>query len=259
MRLVTWNVNSVRTRLDRLVAFLERHSPDVVCLQELKVEESKYPFDALEPLGWQSVVHAQKTYNGVAILTRKPAENVACGLDDGVEDPQARLVAATVDGVRIVNVYMPNGGEVGSDKWVYKLAWMKRMRAWLDRHATPTEPLALCGDFNVAPEDLDVHAPDEWRNESIFHEQARAGLVHVSDFGLVDSFRRLHPNEPGLYSWWDYRMLGFPKNRGLRIDHIFTTPSLAETATHAFIDREERKGKQPSDHAPVIVDFNLGN
>lgn len=259
MRVVTWNVNSVRVRQDRLVAFLERHAPDVVCLQELKVAEELYPHEELEKLGWHSAVHAQKTYNGVAILTREPATDVLVGLADGVEDPQARLIAARVRGVRIVCAYMPNGSVVGSEKWFYKLEWMKRMRRWLDTHASPDEPLALCGDFNVAPDPIDVHDPTEWADETIFHPEARTGLEHIAQFGLVDAFRAQRPDEPGLYSWWDYRMLGFPKNRGLRIDHIYTTPTLAERATHAFIDREERKGKQPSDHAPVIVDFDIGS
>ena len=259
MRIVTWNVNSIRSRHDRLLAFLDRHSPDVVCLQELKVEAEKYPHAELEARGWHSVINAQKTYNGVAILSRKPAVDPFIGLADGVEDPQARLVAATVDGVRIVCVYMPNGGSLGSDKWVYKLEWMRRLRAWLDAHETADRPLALCGDFNVAPEAIDVHDPASWEGEVLFHPEARAGLAHVAGFGLVDSFRKVHPGEPGLFSWWDYRMLGFPKNRGLRIDHVYVTDALAAKCTDAFIDREERKGKQPSDHAPVLVDFDLGS
>lgn len=259
MRIVTWNVNSIRSRQDRLEAFLERHSPDAVCLQELKVDADKYPHEALEKLGWHSTINAQKTYNGVAILTRSPPSDVIVGLDDGVEDPQARLVAATVNGVRVVCVYMPNGASVGSDKWIYKLEWMRRMRRWLDTHASASEPLALCGDFNVAPTAMDVHEPGAWEGETIFHPEARAQLAHIAEFGLVDTFRRLHPDEPGLFSWWDYRMLGFPKNRGLRIDHIYATEALAARGTHAFIDREERKGKQPSDHAPVLVDFDLGS
>lgn len=259
MRIVTWNVNSIRIRQDRLLAFLERHKPDVVCLQELKVEADKYPHELLESLGWHSAINAQKTYNGVAILSRSTPSQVTVGLGDGVEDPQARLVAATIDGVRVVCVYMPNGSTVGSDKWVYKLEWMRRLRRWLDQHATPDTPLALCGDFNVAPEPIDVHEPAAWEDETIYHPEARAGLAHIAQFGLVDTFRQQHPNEPGFYSWWDYRMLGFPKNRGLRIDHIFATEPLAAKCTHAFIDREERKGQQPSDHAPVIVDFQLGS
>jgi exodeoxyribonuclease III len=255
MRIVTWNVNSIRARQDRLVAWLQKHQPDVLCLQELKVEAAKYPHELLSGLGYTSAINAQKTYNGVAILSRAPITDVFVGMQDGVEDPQARLVAGTVEGVRVVCVYVPNGGEMGSDKWHYKLAWLERLRAWLDRHASPDQPLALCGDFNVAPEPLDVHDPAAWEGEVLFHPEARAALRHVTDFGLADTFRDKHPGEASLFSWWDYRMLGFPKNRGLRIDHVFATRPLAARCTVSVIDREERKGKEPSDHAPVVSTF----
>lgn len=255
MRIVTWNVNSVRARHDRLLAFLERQKPDVVCLQELKVEEAKYPLAEIEAAGYASAVHSQKTYNGVAILSRRPIEAVTKGLDDGVEDPQARLVSAVISGVRVVSVYVPNGGEMGSDKWQYKLAWLRRMRAWLERNASPAQPLALCGDFNVAPEAIDCHDPSAWEGEVLFHPEARGALSHVTSWGLIDTFRAKHPDESGLFSWWDYRMLGFPKNKGLRIDHVFATESLAARCTGSFIDRDERKGEAPSDHAPVVSDF----
>lgn len=257
MRIATWNVNSIRAREERLVAWLGRRAPDVLCLQELKVEEPKYPRERLEALGYRSVVHAQKTYNGVAILSRLEATDVVVGLGDGVEDPQSRLVSARVGGVRVVSVYMPNGQSVGSDKWTYKLAWMQRFRAWLDRHVSPDEPAAICGDFNVAPEALDVHDPAFWEGETLYHPEARAGLAHVRAFGLVDTFRERHPGEAGLFSWWDYRMLGFPKNRGLRIDHVDATRVLAAKCTESFIDRDERKGEAPSDHAPVVSTFEI--
>lgn len=257
MRIATWNVNSIRSREARLVRVLERHAPDVVCLQELKVEAAKYPFELLQSAGYTSLINAQKTYNGVAILTKEPATDVVVGLNDGVEDPQSRLIAATVRGVRIVNVYMPNGQTVGSDKWAYKLQWMRRLRAWLDQHESASRPLALCGDFNVAPEPIDVHEPLQWEGETLFHPDARAGLRDVASFGLVDAYRRLHPDEPGRFSWWDYRLLSFPKGKGLRIDHLYVTPTLAERCTAATIDRDERKGEAPSDHAPVFCDFDL--
>lgn len=256
MRIVTWNVNSIRMRQERLLALLKRHEPDVVCLQELKVEEPKYPRELIEQAGYHSAVHSQKTYNGVAILSRRPISGVLCGLGDGVEDPQARLVSAVISGVRVVSAYVPNGGEMGSEKWSYKLAWYRRLRAWLERHATPDMPLALCGDFNVAPEAIDVHDPAAWENDVLFHPEARAALALVTSWGLVDTFRQHHAGEPGLYSWWDYRMLGFPKNKGLRIDHVFATAPLAARCTAASIDRDERKGDAPSDHAPVLADFS---
>lgn len=257
MQIVTWNVNSIRARQERLVNWLQLRQPDVLCLQELKVEASKYPFDVLRELGYESAINAQKTYNGVAILSRQPIEDVFVGMQDGVEDPQARLVAGTVNGVRIVCVYVPNGGAMGSDKWLYKLAWLERLRAWLDAHAKPDQPLALCGDFNVAPEAIDVHDPAAWEGEVLFHPAARGALAKVTGFGLVDTFRKMHPGEAGFYSWWDYRMLGFPKNKGLRIDHVFATEPLAARCRDSFIDREERKGKAASDHAPVVSTFEV--
>jgi exodeoxyribonuclease-3 len=200
-------------------------------------------------------VHAcQKTYNGVAILARAPISDVQFGLGDGVEDAQQRLIAGTVDGVRILSAYVPNGQEVGSDKYLYKLQWMERLRAYLEGNCDRQAPLILCGDFNVAPEPRDVHAPAEWESSVLFHADVRAALERVRAWGLTDTLR-MHHQEPGLYSWWDYRMLGFPKNRGLRIDHVFVTEPLARRCSDAYIDREARKGKQPSDHAPVLATF----
>jgi exodeoxyribonuclease-3 len=255
MKLACWNVNSVRARLPRLLAWLEAEQPDVVCLQELKVEDADFPRLELEALGYRAVVHGKRTYNGVGILARSEPRDVVRGLGDGVDDPQARLIAATVDGVRVVCVYVPNGSEVGSDKWDYKRAWLGRLRQWLDRHAEAQAPLALCGDFNVAPEARDVHDPAAWEPSVLFHPEARAALAHVTGFGLRDTLR-LHHADAGLYSWWDYRMLAFPKNRGLRIDLILATQPLAARCTAAGIHREQRKGQQPSDHAPIWAQFS---
>jgi len=254
MRIVTWNVNSIRARLDRLLAFLQREAPDVVCLQELKVPDEDFPFEAIRAAGYHAAVHGQRTYNGVAVFGRAIPTDVITGLGDGAADEQARLIAATVDGVRVVSVYVPNGQVVGSDKWDYKLAWLRRLGEWLTRNHSPGQPLVLCGDFNVAPEDRDVARLEEWRASVLCHEDARRALRGVVEWGLVDTIR-LHDEGPGPYTWWDYRMLAFPKGNGLRIDHIFATPDLARRSTAARVDRDERKGKLPSDHAPVIVDF----
>lgn len=254
MLLATWNVNSVRARLDRLVAFLGRFEPDVVCLQELKVPDADFPFEAVRAAGYHAAVHGQRTYNGVAILSRAEAGEVQVGLGDGAPDDQARLIAATVSGVRVVSAYVPNGQVVGSDKWSYKLDWLARLRAWLERTARTDQPLALCGDFNVAPEDRDVAEPDQWGGSVLCHGDARRALHGVTSWGLVDAVR-LHHEGPGPFSWWDYRMLAFPKGNGLRIDHIFVTPALAARCTAASVDRDERKGKLPSDHAPVMATF----
>ncbi|HWV36871.1 MAG TPA: exodeoxyribonuclease III [Vulgatibacter sp.] len=254
MLLATWNVNSVRARRDRLVAWLAKHQPDVLCLQELKIEASGLEALALEETGYRLAGNCQRTYNGVAILSKDPLEDVAIGLGDGEDDPQARFIAATVRGIRVLCVYVPNGGEVGSDKYEYKLRWLERLRAYLDRNCDPSRPLAICGDFNVAPEARDVYDPAAMEGDTLFHPASRAALAKVMDWGLVDAFR-IHQDAAGLYSWWDYRMLGFPKNRGLRIDLILTTRPLAERVRGGFIDREERKGKLPSDHAPVVIEI----
>jgi len=252
--IATWNVNSVRAREARLLAFLERAHPDVVCLQELKVEDRAFPLEGVARLGYHAAVYGQKTYNGVAILAREEPAEVRRGMGAGDADPQARLIEARVRGVRVASAYFPNGGEVGSEKWAYKLAWMERLRDHLAATVAPGERFALCGDFNVAPEDEDVANPESWKDTVLCHPDARAALAGITRTGLDDAFRRARP-EPGLYSWWDYRMLGFPKNDGLRIDHVFTTAPLTERVSAAEIDRNERKGKQPSDHAPVLVTF----
>jgi exodeoxyribonuclease III len=254
MRIVTWNVNSIRTRLPRLLAALERHRPDVVCLQELKVAEEDFPSLELRGAGYESAVVGQKTYNGVAILGRRKLERVERSLDDA-SDEQARFLSARLEGIRVLSVYVPNGGEVGSDKWAYKLEWLSRLRMHLDRNEDPQTPLALCGDFNVAPDDKDVKNPERWKGTVLCHPEARAALARVTSWGLVDAVNRIHP-DGGIYSWWDYRMLGFAKNDGLRIDGVYVTAPLATRLRDASVDREERKGKKPSDHAPVVVDFD---
>ena len=252
MKIATWNVNSIRTRLPRLLDWLERNRPNVMCLQELKVTTEGFPLTELREAGYSAAVNGQKTYNGVAILSRSEPGDVSSGLGDPVEDPQARLLSARIDGVAVISAYFPNGGIVGSPGWVYKLEWMHRLRAHLKRRFLPSERVALCGDFNVAPRDADVCDPDAWRDTVLFHPQARAILARIADWGLVDAFQEKHP-EGGIYSWWDYRRLAFPRNKGLRIDHIFLTRPLMNRCVSVEIDRQARKGKLPSDHAPVVA------
>ena len=230
LTLACYNVNSIRARLDRVLEWLGRTTYDVVCLQELKVADERFPCEGFEAAGWHCAVHGQRTYNGVAILSRTPLSDVQIGLGDGVADAEARLFTARVGGIRIASVYAPNGQIVGSDKWDYKLVWLQRLRGWLERSASPGDLLALAGDFNVAPEDRDVARPDEWRHSVLCHPEARAALRTVVDWGLVDTVR-LHHTGDGPYTWRDYRMLGFPKNNGLRIDHVLATPVLAGAAT----------------------------
>lgn len=252
MKVATWNLNSIRAREERLLDWLERQAPDILCLQELKVAESGFPFGAVEKRGYRAVVLGQPTYNGVAVLSLHGIEEVRRGLGGDEEDEQARFLDVRTGGVRVLCAYFPNGGEVGSDKWEYKLAWMRRLRDYLDANCDPTEPLALCGDFNVAPDDMDVARPDAWADTVLCHPDARAALQAIGDWGFVDVVRERHP-EGGPYTWWDYRNQGFQRDDGLRIDHVFATEPLSERVTAASVDRDERKGEKPSDHAPVIV------
>jgi exodeoxyribonuclease-3 len=252
VKLVTWNVNSIRQRLERLLALLVRHTPDVVCLQETKVVDADFPVEALRAAGYASVFAGQKSYNGVAILARVAPGDVLCGFRDGGNDEQARLLSATIDGVRVICAYVPNGQAVGTDKYAFKLEWYERLRKLLERESDPARPLALVGDFNVAPADLDVHDPEAWRGQVLVSEPERAALAHVLDWGLVDGFRARYP-ERVAYTWWDYRELGFPLNKGLRIDHVLLTQPLVAKLEDVVIDRDERKGKGASDHAPVLA------
>jgi exodeoxyribonuclease-3 len=252
VKLATWNVNSIRARHDRLIAWLARTAPDVVCLQETKVEDHAFPIEALRDAGYHAAILGQKTYNGVAILSRAPATDVVRGFGDGGDDSQARALAATVDGVRVVCVYVPNGQTVGSDKYAYKLTWLARLRAYLAAHASPDQPLILCGDMNVAPTDLDVYDPKAWAGQVLCSDAERDGLAAVTGWGLDDLYRAHHP-EGGRYSWWDYRGVSFLRDHGLRIDHVFGTAAIRARCTGCEIDRLERKGDKASDHAPVIA------
>ena len=254
MRVASWNINSLRKRQERLFAWLEANEPDIVCLQETKCPDEQFPVLALQAAGYHSVYHGEKSYNGVAILSKNESRNMRPSLCDEVVDPQARVVAATIDTVRVFSVYAPNGQAVGSPAYDYKLKWYARLRDCLLNEECAQ--LIVCGDFNVAPEDVDVHDPDLWRGAIMCSDGERTAFRQLCD----DSFRdtlRLHHKEGGLFSWWDYRMLSFPKNRGLRIDAILASEALAKRCTTAGIDREMRKGKEPSDHAPVWAEFDL--
>lgn len=254
MKIAAWNVNSVRARLERLVDWLKSAQPDVVCLQELKCTDAEFPMEAVRDAGYHAAVHGQKTYNGVAILARTEPTDVVRGLSDGVDDSHARLIAATVNGIRVFSAYVPNGQQVDSPAYEYKLEWYRRLRRYLDTRHKPDEPLVLGGDWNVAPDPIDVWDPAVWEGQTLFTLKERAALADVRAFGLTDSFRHLHPTEQK-FSWWDYRMLAFPKNQGVRIDHLFLTAPLTGRLVAAGVDRDARKGKQPSDHAPVWIEL----
>ncbi len=256
MKLATWNVNSLNMRLGRVLDWLSANKPDVLCLQETKLEDATFPRLELEAGGYGCVFTGQRTYNGVAIVWRRElgeALDVVAGLDD-FADQAKRVVTATIGGVRVVCLYVPNGQSVGSDKYRYKLDWCAAATRYLHRELAAHPLLAVVGDFNIAPEPRDVHDPAAWEGSVLFSQPERAVFRTWIELGLVDSFR-LFDQPPATFSWWDYRMLAFPKNRGLRIDHILLSPALAARCTSCRIDRNARKGDKPSDHAPVEVEL----
>ena len=258
MRITTWNVNSIKVRADQVLAWSARHAPDVLCLQEIKTEDGGFPAARFAEAGWASAaVAGQKTYNGVAILAKAPLTDVVVGFHDAAEeDPQRRLLRATVNGVRVVNCYCPNGEEVGSDKYAYKLRWYARLRAALDSQEDAKKPLVLVGDMNVAPEPIDVHKPERWEGKVLFSQPEREALAALCAFGLSDCLRK-HHKDGGIFSWWDYRLNAWQRNWGLRIDHVLATAPLAERCRSCEVDKEPRAGERPSDHVPVYADFDV--
>lgn len=257
VKVVSWNVNSVNARLARVVSYLERTKPDVLMLQEIKCQDEKFPSEIFKNLGYQhQAVFGQKTYNGVAFLSLHPIQNIQRSMGDGVEDPQARVLQAQVNGLTLIDVYVPNGQELGSEKFAYKIAWLRRLRAYFDKNLDPDSKVLIAGDFNIALDERDVYDPVRYVDHIHFTKEERDNLAYFLEFGLVDTFR-LHHQEAGLYSWWDYRELSFPLNKGLRIDYVYVTDALAEKCVASGIDRDERKGEKPSDHAPVWAEFSL--
>lgn len=255
MRIATWNVNSIRARLAPLIAWLGRVRPDMLCLQETKVVDADFPLAAIEAAGYRAAFHGQKSYNGVALLSRAPIGDVAMGLGDDALDAQARVIAGTVSGVRVISVYVPNGAAMDDPKCAYKIAWMQQLRAHLDAIYSPTTPLVVAGDYNVAPRDVDIFEPKKWAKTVLAHPRMREQLQHIIDFDLVDVFAAHHP-QGGLYSWWDYRTDSYAAGRGgLRIDHLLCTAPVAGRVRRAHIDHHERGKLSPSDHAPVYIDL----
>lgn len=250
MRIATWNVNSISVRLGQLLALLEQTKPDVVCLQETKTEDARFPRGPLEAAGYRCAVAGQKGYNGVAILARTEPRDVATGFADA----QKRLLAATIGTVRLACVYAPNGEALGSQKYSYKLAWYARLRDWLVRELARHPSLAVLGDFNVAPEDRDVHDPELWRGRIHCSEEERAAFRALLDVGFVDAFR-LFPQPAHSYSWWDYRGGAFRRDAGLRLDLILLSTGLAPRCRACTIERKLRAAERPSDHAPVIAEL----
>jgi len=254
MKIASWNVNSLNVRLPHLQEWLRLQSPDVLALQETKLEDSRFPDTALIEQGYRSVFSGQKTYNGVAILSRQAPRDLQLGIP-GFEDEQKRAIAATIGDLRIVNLYVVNGQAVGSEKYDYKLRWIDAVHGWLADEIKTNPNLVVLGDFNIAPEDRDVHDPAVWNDESILTSTAeRAALRRLQALGLHDSFR-LHNAEGGHFSWWDYRAAGFRRNLGLRIDLVLVSEALRARTTASSIDREPRLWDRPSDHAPVWVEI----
>jgi exodeoxyribonuclease-3 len=253
MKIATWNINSVRARVERLCNWLKGTQPDLLFLQELKCTDEQFPHHEVKAAGYQAVVFGQKTYNGVAILSKEPVHDVVKGLNDGVDDDHARVIWCTVEGIRMCGLYAPNGQAVGSPAYAYKLEWYDRLTRLLEKHSGD---LLLCGDFNVAPDEIDVWDPRYFADKTLFTPPERAAFKKLRDaLQLTDAYR-LHHQEGGKFSWWDYRLLAFPKNTGLRIDHFLLSKNVAARCTKAEIDREARKGKLPSDHAPVWVEIS---
>ncbi|PWT93176.1 MAG: exodeoxyribonuclease III [Blastocatellia bacterium] len=254
MLIATWNVNSILARLPNVVRWLDAIKPDVLCMQETKCTDDKFPSEPFQERGYQCQLFGQQSYNGVAILTRDVCDTRRRGYPDDDESAQSRLIATNVRDVNVVNVYVPNGQMVGSEKYAFKLDWLRRLREFFDAQYDTSTPVLLCGDFNVAPDERDVYDPRLWQGRILFSDREREALQHVKDWGFTDAFR-LHNEATGNYSWWDYRAGAFRRNLGLRIDHIWVSGPLAARNKNTWIDIEPRKWEKPSDHAPVVAEF----
>lgn len=256
MRIATWNVNSIRARLDHVSDWLKLAEPDVLCVQETKVVDSEFPTDTFSRLGYETARVGQRSYNGVALISRHPIEQLSLGLFDAKGSENARLIAGTVLGIRILSAYVPNGKSLDSPSYPEKLEWLGRLRKTLDETCSADEPVVLAGDFNIARDSRDVFDAEAMAGKIHFSPPEHRALEDVLDFGLEDCFR-LKNQEPAHYSWWDYRMGAFRRNRGLRIDYLFGTRKITEALVSATIDKGPRGWEKPSDHAPVVIDFEL--
>ena len=253
MRVATWNVNSLKVRLPQVLEWLKLHQPDALCLQETKLEDPKFPVEEIRAAGYEVQYSGQKTYNGVAILSKAPA-TAALTLVPGFDDPQKRVLAATIDGIRVVCLYVPNGQSIESDKYRYKLDWLARINQWLAAELAANDRLVVVGDFNIAPDERDVYDPKAWEGQVLFSAPERQAFQDLLALGLKDSFR-LFEQAPASFTWWDYRVNAFKRKMGLRIDHILLSGRLAGACRSSSIDIEPRKNERPSDHAPAIADF----
>jgi len=255
MKIASWNVNSLNVRLPQVLAWLAAEQPDVLALQETKLVDENFPRAEIEAAGYHAVYAGQKTYNGVALLSRQPAQSVVTGIP-GLDDAQRRVLTATFTGVRVINLYVPNGENVESDKYRYKLNWLAALTAWIKQELAAHPRLVVLGDFNIAPEARDVHDPKQWEGRVLFSEPERAAFRQLLAAGLCDTFRLFEQPEKS-FSWWDYRMQGFRRNHGLRIDHILASTAMREVCNVCRIDKGPRANERPSDHAPVVAEFRL--
>ncbi|MGB5606110.1 MAG: exodeoxyribonuclease III [Gammaproteobacteria bacterium] len=255
MKIASWNVNSLKVRLPHVLDWLDAAAPDVLCLQETKLTDENFPAAEINAAGYQVVYSGQKTYNGVAIISKQAAHDVIMDLP-GLDDPQRRILGATISGVRVLDLYVVNGQEVGSDKYAHKLEWLGKVTSHIETELREHERLVVLGDFNIAPDDRDVYDPDAWRERILCSTPERTALQKLLDAGLIDTFR-LFDQDEGSFSWWDYRQAAFRRNMGLRIDLILASKSLADACSSSIIDREPRRLERPSDHAPVMAEFSL--
>ena len=254
MKIATWTVNSMNVRLPHVLEWLQNHEPDVLVLQEIKQLTEKFPAEALREIGYHSIASGQKTYNGVAVISKRPASDPVTDFP-GFEDPQRRILASTVDGVRVINLYVPNGSEVGSEKYEYKLGWLAALQSFLEEELAAHDNLVVLGDFNIAPADADVYDPEKWGDAILCSPLEREALEKLVALGLTDVFRKFEQAED-TFSWWDYRAAGFRRNAGLRIDLILTSDSMTNHCTASYVDKEPRAWDRPSDHAPVVAEFD---
>jgi exodeoxyribonuclease III len=256
LKIASWNVNSLKVRLPQVLAWCAAAQPDVLALQETKLTDDLFPVEALRDAGYDSLFSGQKTYNGVAILSREAATDPVTDIP-GLDDHQRRILAATVGGLRIVNLYVVNGSEVGSEKFDYKLRWLSHVTDWLAAELRQYPDMVVLGDFNIAPDDRDVHDPEAWREKILCSTPEREALGGILALGLQDTFR-LFDQEGGVFSWWDYRMNMFRRKMGLRIDLLLASESMAKRCTASYVDIEPRRQERPSDHAPVVAEFSSG-
>ncbi len=255
MKIATWNVNSMKVRQPQVMEWLATAAPDILVIQEIKQVSEAFPKDEFAEAGYVAAVNGQKTYNGVAVLSRSPSEDYICEIP-GFEDSQRRVLAATIDGVRVVNLYVPNGQSVGSEKYEYKLSWLAALRDYLGDELNRHDNLVVLGDFNIAPDDRDVYDPEKWGDNILCSPLERKALRKLLELGLTDVFRVFEQPEKA-FSWWDYRRAGFQRNAGLRIDLILANDAMTRACAASYIDREPRTWERPSDHTPVIAEFNL--